>query len=221
MRPLTEVGSARGAPTGRPCVHGDYDAALKLVVHHLPFVDGAYDAGGAYWGAGEPLWRAVEVEGDVEFFFRAKDRWEALEHVREMYPNVEIVDAPRELWFEDFVQGYEEAALWSSVDVVDGEDVHLDDGYEVAEETRAKFREDCTDFCDFAEPALLEAFKVTGYGADRAGHDFWLTRAGHGAGFWDRSELREGGLGDELTAAAKSMGSCDLYLGDDELVYQQ
>lgn len=21
---------------------------------------------------------------------------------------------------------------------------------------------------------------------ERAGHDFWLTRAGHGAGFWDR-----------------------------------
>jgi hypothetical protein len=39
-----------------------------------------------------------------------------------------------------------------------------------------------------------------------AGHDFWLTRNGHGAGFWDRGM---GMLGDELTAACKPYGSAD------------
>jgi hypothetical protein len=211
---------------GRRDTHtdGDREGAIKLIVHHLPFVDGDYDAGGAYWGAGEPLWRAVEVEGDVEFFLRAKDRWEALEAVREEYPAVEIVETPRELWFEDFVQGYETAALWSSTDTItneDGEeeDVNLDDGYEVAEQTKAEFREDCKDFVDFAEPQLVAAMAVNGYTAERAGHDFWLTRAGHGAGFWDRNELPQE-IRDSLTQASKSAGSRDLYIGDDELVYQ-
>jgi hypothetical protein len=45
-----------------------------------------------------------------------------------------------------------------------------------------------------------------------AGHDFWLTRNGHGAGFWDRGL---GELGDALTQAAKSFGQCDLYVTDD------
>lgn len=33
----------------------------------------------------------------------------------------------------------------------------------------------------------------------QAGHDFWLTRAGHGAGFWDRDDVYGEGNGDKLT----------------------
>jgi hypothetical protein len=210
---------------GRRDTHADdQDAPIKLIVQHLPFVDDCYDAGGAYWGSGEPLWRAVEPEGEVEFFLRATDRWKALEIVREEYPAVEIIETPRELWFDDFVQGYETAALWSSTDTItnaegEQEDVELDE-YELAEKTKAQFREDCVSFCDFAAPLLAEAIQRNGYTAERAGHDFWLTRNRHGAGFWDRGELKEGGLGDKLTEAAQSQGSCDLCLGDDELVYQ-
>lgn len=213
FQPLSEVGSARGAPMGRRDHHADdQDAPIKLIVHHLPFVDGDYDAGGAYWGAGEPLWRAVEPEGDVEFFLRAKDRWEALAIVRGEYPSVEIVDTPREAWFEDFVLAYEVAALWSSTDE-DGESLDM---HELAPDTKVGIRLECQEFCDFAEQLLLEAFKRD-YSATQAGHDYWLTRCGHGAGFWDRGL---GDLGDKLTQAAKSDGSRDLYLGDDNLVYQ-
>lgn len=45
-----------------------------------------------------------------------------------------------------------------------------------------------------------------GYPESYAGHDFWLTRSGHGAGYWDRGL---GELGDRLTEAAKAMGSPD------------
>lgn len=31
------------------------------------------------------------------------------------------------------------------------------------------------------------------------GHDFWLTRQGHGTGFWDRLELKENDLGRKLS----------------------
>lgn len=223
---LTEVSSARGAPMGRRDTHRDDRwEPIKLIVQHLPFVDGDYDSGGAYWGAGEPLWRAVDCDGDVEFFRRAKDRWEALEAVRAEYPNADIMETPRELWFDDFVQGYEAAALWSSTDTVfdketGGEkNIELDE-YEAAPETKAVFRENCREFCDFAAPLLAEAIERNGYTAERAGHDFWLTRNHHGAGFWDRNELDEGGLGQKLTDAAHTHGEVYLYLGEDELVYQ-
>jgi hypothetical protein len=211
---------------GRTEHHTDRDTPVKLIVHVLPFVDGDYDEGGAYWGgAGEPVWRALEPDGDVEFFLRAKDRWEALAQVREQYPNATIVDTPRERWFEEFVMGYETAALWSSTGtdptLPEGEqEVEGMEGYELAPETAAAFREECKDFCDFAEPQLLAAMQINGYSPGRAGHDFWLTRCGHGAGYWDRDELEAEGLGEKLTAAADSAGSRDLYIGDDGLVYQ-
>ncbi len=45
------------------------------------------------------------------------------------------------------------------------------------------------------------------------GHDFWLTRQGHGTGFWDRKELESEiapglSLGDALTAEAGKFGEC-------------
>lgn len=40
------------------------------------------------------------------------------------------------------------------------------------------------------------------YNERRAGHDLWFTEQGHGVGYWDRSGLDAGGLGDALTEAA-------------------
>jgi len=54
------------------------------------------------------------------------------------------------------------------------------------------------------------------------GHDFWLTRNGHGAGFWDRPQTAESKfeeLGDLLTDAAHKFRECDLYEGDDGKLY--
>lgn len=54
------------------------------------------------------------------------------------------------------------------------------------------------------------------YDEHQAGIDFWLTRNGHGAGFWDR-DLGE--IGDKLTAAAETYRELGVYLGDDEQVH--
>lgn len=43
----------------------------------------------------------------------------------------------------------------------------------------------------------------TGEGLESVGHDLWLTRLGHGAGFWDRGA---GDLGARLTEAAEALG---------------
>lgn len=48
------------------------------------------------------------------------------------------------------------------------------------------------------------------------GHDFWLTRNGHGTGFWDKSNVYEGS-GDELSEIATSMGPLNLYIDDGKI----
>jgi len=63
-----------------------------------------------------------------------------------------------------------------------------------------KLREDCEKF--FSEHFMLikEAVKSEDYTYASAGHDYWLTRNGHGAGYWDRNL---GKVGDELTKVSQ------------------
>jgi hypothetical protein len=53
-----------------------------------------------------------------------------------------------------------------------------------------------------------------------AGHDFWLTRNGHGAGYWSR-DYEDGAeaVGERLAACARRFGESDLYVGDDGQLY--
>ena len=46
----------------------------------------------------------------------------------------------------------------------------------------------------------------------RAGHDLWLTRNGHGTGFWDRSM---GEVGEKLAKAASNLSQSYVYVSDD------
>ena len=48
------------------------------------------------------------------------------------------------------------------------------------------------------------------------GIDFWLSRNGHGAGFFDRGRQHDG---EWLQEMARAYGSCDAYRGDDGLIY--
>jgi hypothetical protein len=52
-------------------------------------------------------------------------------------------------------------------------------------------------------------------GLEQLGHDIWLTRNGHGAGFFDHSYDNE----KQLMYAAKALKEVDLYLGDDSKLY--
>lgn len=53
----------------------------------------------------------------------------------------------------------------------------------------------------------------------QAGHDFWLTRNGHGTGFWDRPDVYGEEKARELSALAETFGVVDLYVGDDGRIY--
>jgi hypothetical protein len=49
------------------------------------------------------------------------------------------------------------------------------------------------------------------------GHDLWLTRRGHGAGFWDGDWPMPYSV--DFSDAARGLGDCDLYRGDDGRLY--
>lgn len=121
---------------------------------------------------------------------------------------------------DDFTTGYIECLLWSSTDNSNesgGEP--LDDHYDISDIAMESLREivkDCKDFQE-ANCVMLEALiEEYSYTMERAGLDFWLTRNGHGAGFWDRGF---GKVGDELTKAAKVYGGKDPWVGDDGRIY--
>ena len=112
---------------------------------------------------------------------------------------------------DTFTTAYIECALWSSTDG----DTPLDEDYgleDIAPETLEAMRQDCQDFIETAGDLLGTL------DAEQAGRDFWLTRNGHGAGFWDRGL---GDLGQQLTELSEPYGSFDLYLGDDGRIYGQ
>ena len=116
---------------------------------------------------------------------------------------------------QSIIDDYIECALWSITDD-NGEplDLYKD---ELADETLAKMQADCDKFysenkdaCDFWESE-----------GNSIGHDLWLTRNHHGAGFWDRGT--KGSIidiiGEYLTKKAHAMGECNLYIGDDGKIY--
>lgn len=115
---------------------------------------------------------------------------------------------------EQMLDAYIECAFWSSVHFEDENDSCGTpmDGMELdlAGEAKEAMAKDCDDFLDLLETEGVEWQSILS--DEQMGHDFWLTRNGHGAGFWDRGI---GELGDTLTKWAKSYGSCDLYVGDD------
>ena len=121
---------------------------------------------------------------------------------------------------ETFVSAYIACALWSSTDnTTESGGYPLDSGrFELSDEARAAMRADCDAFVD--NPDIAEALEA--WDDEQAGHDLWLTRNRHGAGFWDR--YSDGhpleAMGRKLTAAAHVEGGRDLYVGDDGLIYQ-
>jgi len=141
---------------------------------------------------------------------------------------------------EEFLAAYVEAAVWASYVTTegpgDGDDmnpVELDslpfvrEAYSVIDvftpEAQEKILKDCMHFMNDNMLDLMLAWK--GYaksqrgsqwsGPSLAGHDFWLTRNHHGAGFWDR-EL--GDVGDRLTEACRAYRELDLYVTDDRKI---
>jgi hypothetical protein len=110
---------------------------------------------------------------------------------------------------DTFTQQYIATALWSSTDNADdsgGEPLDANyDTMDLTHETLDQMIKDCKNFqADNAE--LLAQAGDEG----QNGHDFWLTRNRHGAGFWDRGYDKT--IADALTRQAHVYGSVDLMV---------
>ncbi|AGM13667.1 hypothetical protein PBI_PHAUX_134 [Mycobacterium phage Phaux] len=116
---------------------------------------------------------------------------------------------------DSMVEGYLEAQLWAGLDYrAEGEEpVTYDENYsraDIAPEYVAAVHEELTEVVaqhPLAVRMYLNAREYDpGQGTVSAyfGHDFYLTREHHGAGFWD---CGLGELGDYLTKVADSYGA--------------
>jgi len=130
-----------------------------------------------------------------------------------------------------FTDAYLTAALWSTHvclpvtegELVDGcmdcpqdhplhgisEDDSLDDHFDesaFSDQALLSAVADCTRFQEAHGDDLCDEDD------ERAGHDFWLTRNGHGAGFWDGDYEEE--KGNRLTEACEACGELHAWVDE-------
>lgn len=131
---------------------------------------------------------------------------------------------------------YLETALWSSSDWDDMDDCDnptpFDENYDVADftdEARRAAEEDCKAFLDLLDEVEIDEDRTlfdcadSLQGLDRIDHDFWLTRNGHGAGFWDgdyADREADEDFGDLLTSIVKdNFSECNVWADGEGGVY--
>jgi len=109
-----------------------------------------------------------------------------------------------------FARGYLVCALWASVNLDTGDP--LDRDHALTDFEPDAWQRMIREADEFAEEnaSALSAFEdATGRDDEHMGHDLWLSRNGHGTGFWDRG----GGLnGDDLHQSAQLIGERTLYV---------
>lgn len=124
-----------------------------------------------------------------------------------------MAGTPSDEYVTAAVEGYLVAALWSTVDdsradEETGNGPMLDENYS-PDDISADVVEAVTD--------EVRSFLVANWSdlhnldAEQVGHDFLLTRDGHGAGFWDRGL---GDRGDRLSDACRPYGESNFYVAD-------
>jgi hypothetical protein len=125
---------------------------------------------------------------------------------------------------DPFTLAYLECILWAETDNSDENtggnpldqnydfyDFDYDSLVRAVDECRRFQEENATDLARYNHPQWSAA--------ELGGHDFWLTRNGHGCGFWDRTDCLPEEARDRLTAAAEKYGNRDITVGDDGNVY--
>lgn len=110
-------------------------------------------------------------------------------------------------FLDEVLEGYLECALWTE---------EMDDNIIDDIVNRFDCRVDIEMFLSKLQDAGLLSELKNKLEPGQIGHDFWLTRNGHGAGFWDRN-LDE--LGDKVTKICKEFPEKYVVVGDDEKIY--
>lgn len=110
-----------------------------------------------------------------------------------------------------FLNQYLETAIWASTD---SEGNPLDRDYSIEDFSEEALLQAIQESNSFIQENLKDLEMVGDEGAH--GHDFFLSRNGHGAGFFDRGY---GPAGKRLQSASKRYGTADVYVGDDRQLY--
>lgn len=151
---------------------------------------------------------------------------------------------PQRPTLDEFETAYVEAALWASTcdQMVkttahpNGElhrDAPMDHRYgieHVERDTLIAMKTECHIFRHMAGALLEKAATLGDYAKRdewtpemRCGHDFWLSRNGHGAGFFDRELVTADGenVGDQLQKLAESFGEAHLWVSKGRVYMEQ
>ena len=131
---------------------------------------------------------------------------------------------------DSFTKQYIATALWSSSDSNDQPLYKNYDANDLSDSALQRIVQDCQAFQEQAAGQvdangvglmtpdnLLRAYASDGDWLGSFGHDFWLTRNGHGAGFWDGDYSEPAAT--VLTELSKTFGESYLYVGDDGKLY--
>jgi hypothetical protein len=103
---------------------------------------------------------------------------------------------------DPMVRAYLECAEWCGLEDTQREALELSVSPTWAPEAIHQATEDCAAFLEGSGEDI-------GDKEERAGHDFWLTRNRHGAGFWGGDWPADAGR--RLTANARPYGECSVY----------
>lgn len=154
---------------------------------------------------GKIKWWLTPVDEDADWYEDASGPYGVGAFLEDLsYPTPEEEEC---LGFDQFFDGYLVCALWSSTDE-EGSPFNTEYSADDIDATAlTELREEAWDF--FAMNLYTLCRCRQDYSYSDAGHDFWLTRNRHGAGFWDRDLGEEG---DTLTEASKVYGTCELCL---------
>ncbi len=140
--------------------------------------------------------------------------------------NPDAIELPsvlaNQIYSDEFLSAYFDAALWSSTAYVGEPDTEdegepMDENYGLEDfdrETLKNMMAEARMWRSSVEPILED---LEGFEESQVGHDFWLTRNGHGVGFWDGDWPEPEAT--QLDEASKKAGEINLYVGDDGLIY--
>lgn len=156
--------------------------------------------------------RAVDLHNDLSGAYDpARER---------LFPALRETLARQDTEREEATGSYVGAALWTATDE---EGQPIENKFEepdIDPASLAEQREQLVDFMRANRGLLAQAAELRSgfFDAAQIGHDFHLTRNGHGTGFWDRGL---GEAGSQLSEAAKVHGSAELSAGHDGKLYFQ
>lgn len=118
----------------------------------------------------------------------------------------------------EILKGYLETLLWSTF--TDSEDsVYLDEKYKLKDIAPDAVKTAEQDIQTFIKKATDKGIDISKYKPSRIGHDFWLTRSGHGVGFSDSENIYGKNESKTLHTIAKSFKEIDVDVSNGKIYF--